>query len=515
MLRTTSLYFAKSALFALKIILLGCCISNSGAYAQEATNIEIKQIKELDEVHLNIDSIRTQVEDTAEMVKVLLSLANKEGLEANFVAAINYGVEAVNIAQEAKMSELELPSLGFLYYSYSNLGITEKANEYLQQLEVLNKENKNAKVQLYVHLSKASSFLENGNPQKAYEEIIEVENFRAENEDLQVSLDEEALIYQLKGTTYSDLKQLDSSSYFYNKALETFENDSIVYGFTKIGIIENAIKEKDFDHASSLLNAMEPFVYTTKDNRMEEYFLEVGMELAEKSDNKELALKNQSKLNDLKDKKNKNLKAITNSLLKEIKTQNENSDKKSNKNSFLYILLFAVLLISALLYWRKRNTLQNEVENNVLEEDNKEINIEKNALPVAKEKTAEKSENNSLYIPEETLASILEGLEKFEKSKDYLKQDISLSKLAGKIKTNNKYLSHVINVHKEHDFSNYINELRINYIINKIDKDPKYREYKIAYLAEESGFSSHSKFTSVFKKVKGLTPSEYIRSAKK
>jgi len=31
---------------------------------------------------------------------------------------------------------------------------------------------------------------------------------------------------------------------------------------------------------------------------------------------------------------------------------------------------------------------------------------------------------------------------------------------------------------------------------------------------DESGFSSHSKFTSVFKKVKGLTSSEYIRSLK-
>ena len=75
---------------------------------------------------------------------------------------------------------------------------------------------------------------------------------------------------------------------------------------------------------------------------------------------------------------------------------------------------------------------------------------------------------------------------------------------------NQRYLSHVIKTHKNSDFANYVNELRINYIVKKINENPDYLKYKISYLAELCGFSSHTRFTINFKKVTGTTPSVYI-----
>ena len=47
-----------------------------------------------------------------------------------------------------------------------------------------------------------------------------------------------------------------------------------------------------------------------------------------------------------------------------------------------------------------------------------------------------------------------------------------------------------------------INKLRINFIVEKLKSDPNFINYKISYLAETSGFSSHSTFATIFKSIK-------------
>lgn len=111
----------------------------------------------------------------------------------------------------------------------------------------------------------------------------------------------------------------------------------------------------------------------------------------------------------------------------------------------------------------------------------------------------------------ETEAKLLELLDDFEKGTSFTNKNMSLSFLAGELNTNTKYLSHLINRHKNSDFKTYINRLRINYIVDKLGNDEKYRQYKISILAEECGFSSHSKFASVFKQITDYSPSVYIK----
>ncbi|NPA07437.1 MAG: helix-turn-helix domain-containing protein [Chlorobi bacterium] len=111
----------------------------------------------------------------------------------------------------------------------------------------------------------------------------------------------------------------------------------------------------------------------------------------------------------------------------------------------------------------------------------------------------------------ETEAKLLELLNDFEKGTSFTNKNMSLSFLAGELNTNTKYLSHLINRHKNSDFKTYINRLRINYIVDKLINDEKYRQYKISILAEECGFSSHSKFASVFKQMTDHSPSVYIK----
>lgn len=117
-------------------------------------------------------------------------------------------------------------------------------------------------------------------------------------------------------------------------------------------------------------------------------------------------------------------------------------------------------------------------------------------------------------ITDTTLNQILEKLDDFEKNNEFIRKDTSLPKLSHQLNTNTTYLSEVIKQHKKNNFNGYINHLRIEYIIKKLNEDPILREYKISYLAEKSGFASREVFTITFKKEKGISPSHFIKELK-
>ncbi|WP_413785705.1 helix-turn-helix domain-containing protein [Elizabethkingia sp. HX XZB] len=110
---------------------------------------------------------------------------------------------------------------------------------------------------------------------------------------------------------------------------------------------------------------------------------------------------------------------------------------------------------------------------------------------------------------------LLQKLEKFENSTEYLSRNFTISNLASILDTNTKYIHAILKSHKSKNFSSYINKLKINYIITKLYEYPEYLNYKISYLANIGGFSSHSHFTQVFKKEATISPSEFIKQLKK
>ncbi|MCQ9638103.1 AraC family transcriptional regulator [Chryseobacterium sp. WG14] len=135
------------------------------------------------------------------------------------------------------------------------------------------------------------------------------------------------------------------------------------------------------------------------------------------------------------------------------------------------------------------------------------------------ESTSEKNNKSngiksSITITDETIKVLLLKLEKFEASKKYLRKDLSLTWMANNLSTNPKYLSEVIKIYKNHNFTSYINELRINYIIKKLYENPIYREYKITYLAEECGYITPKVFVNAFKQQTGFTPSYFVEQLK-
>jgi AraC-like DNA-binding protein len=100
---------------------------------------------------------------------------------------------------------------------------------------------------------------------------------------------------------------------------------------------------------------------------------------------------------------------------------------------------------------------------------------------------------------------LLGKLEKFESSLGYLKKDLKVEKLAVSFGTNYKYLSQVINYHKGMSYPDYISSLRIDYIVKRLEEDPKLRKYNFGIIAEEAGFGTAQQFTDVFRKKMGMS----------
>ena len=116
-----------------------------------------------------------------------------------------------------------------------------------------------------------------------------------------------------------------------------------------------------------------------------------------------------------------------------------------------------------------------------------------------------------IYLPISKLKLITEQLEKFEENECFLKSSITLSNLSPKLNTNSKYLSKTINVYKKKTFTQYINDLRIEYLIEKLNTDKTFKNYTIQAIATEIGFNTPNAFSRAFFKKTGMYPSEYIK----
>ena len=107
----------------------------------------------------------------------------------------------------------------------------------------------------------------------------------------------------------------------------------------------------------------------------------------------------------------------------------------------------------------------------------------------------------------DTRRSLLEKILEFMNDKQpYLDNDLTLDSLAKSIGLSSHHLSEILNQQANKNFYQFINEYRINFICELILAKP---DVNILDLAMEAGFSSKSTFNVVFKKIKGLTPSQY------
>ncbi|AJW62980.1 HTH-type transcriptional regulator ChbR [Elizabethkingia miricola] len=189
---------------------------------------------------------------------------------------------------------------------------------------------------------------------------------------------------------------------------------------------------------------------------------------------------------------------------------NEVKEKSKTINKLIYVLAaLATLSFFIILYLKQKNNRDSRNFKKFRESLNiQDITKEDINTGIRQDKTILNTSNTTL-VSSETEISILKGLDKFEKKLQFRKKGMTQGMLAAQLMTNSRYLTIIIKKYKADNFNNYINELRIKYILNKIETDRNYRKYKISFLAEDSGFSTPTLFTKAFKDIVGITPSKY------
>ncbi len=500
-----------------------------------------------------------QSADSLQKVRSLMLLATLNKRTGKHTEALLFAVNAAHLAGKINNTEWHLRISGFLSTTFRELGLIAEGKKYIEEADKANTGTSSSPlIQMFVHQEKAYYEIADKNYTKALGEVnlaLELLGGAPDSQAKHIFL---ATCYQLAGNCNLQLNNIMVAEDYLNKALQTLEGqDSELKGFVYQNLGELALKQGSANEAIKYLQMALDYA-ASSDNfnlkistykSLQSYYLLKG--------DKEKAISFQSDYMKLMEKQSLLTKAVSNALIEKFDYE---LGKTATKNIILYVTCLALLgtvicfvgytawlqkkertkylvYIDKLNYQKAASVLHaNHTDSafsatttftyndspyiftdNKLKGSNTILQHEGEAELVEEElQESAVDEKRTVYnIPKETEDRILSQLLTLEQGKFYLENDINLSYLAATLKINSKYLSLIINRHKGKDFNNYINELRINYIIDKLQHNAAYTSYKIAYLAQESGFSTHSKFTTAFKNVTGISPSAFISNLKK
>lgn len=239
------------------------------------------------------------------------------------------------------------------------------------------------------------------------------------------------------------------------------------------------------------------------------------------------------KLMTLDDSYEKNYKYLYNKINKEYDTKKLLEEKnKIEKNlrteKQIYALLFIMsILAGGYVYYRfyRMKKVYEERFNKIMNESNSKI-VQPKPIEIAVEK--EKTEHlPDLKNPEEldyfnkipginpnSVQTILNQLNQFELEEEFLNPQLSLKSLSETFSTNSTYLSKIINVYKEKNFNAYVNDLRMDYIVELMKNDWTILNKDIKELAQIAGFTSAESFSDNFQRKFEIKPSYFIKRLK-
>ena len=94
------------------------------------------------------------------------------------------------------------------------------------------------------------------------------------------------------------------------------------------------------------------------------------------------------------------------------------------------------------------------------------------------------------------------------------KPDFSLQQLADQVGSNYKYVSQVLNEFYGKSFKQVLNEQRVREACRMFNDTERYGNLTIEAIAANLGFNSRSNFTVTFKRITGISPSDFMKMAK-
>ena len=460
------------------------------------------------------DSLYQVSEEGLLKLRALMLTANIYQEKNNQVASIRYARQAYDYAIKENYYDWQARISGFLSTQYRNIGLLKEGKEYINKalevnLKVSSSVSKKMQMALIQQELAYYALLE-----RKYEDVLKhISNSNALLDELSDSpnhLYHKTSAEDLRGRAFLGLKRYQQAEESFLKALDflnSFDHGKgALSGYIYMGLGEVFVATKDDSLALNYFKLAEIPAKESKHLNLELALYKHFADLYKRNEDWESFQVYSNKL-DLLTNQDKSLKRAA---IEDVFNLNKKEREKSEMLAKIYLGIgIFIILLSVIFVFSYRNKKNKEYKKfQVLIADIKKEKEQENAEiePIIRNDSVKNKRVLSLEVEQK----ILDSLKRFELEAEFLKPTTSLSSLAAFCDTNTKYLSHVLNQNIGKDFNSYVNTLRVNYGIEKLQNDPAFRTYKISYLAEFLGFSSHSKFTAVFKEITDLPPSTFI-----
>jgi AraC-like DNA-binding protein len=435
------------------------------------------------------DSLALNAANKNQQIKSLMLVADILSKQEKRGEAIIKALEVLEIAKEEKDYVFQARIYGFLSSEYRSIGFLDKGKVFLNKGIEISRNIPDEK--------KVADFMAMGNYELAEYALEEKEYSKAiaylelalltykQEEDPQtryfmISNSEEMIghSYEGLGEIKKAISHFSKANLYINKA---GAGNSIWAASIYHGLGNAFLESKNIDSAGVYLN--KALVISEKSNHgslKESVFKSVSEYYNTIKELDSFAVYT-AKHNEQLNKNTEQKRLMINSAYNALNIQINNK----SSNNIIYIIVVIVFLLFIGIYYKKKALF-----------------------------STSKVKSPDIILSKKTEEDLAMKLKEFEESNKFLDKNMSLPTLIGLLNTNTKYFRTFIKNNKNTDYNNYINELRIQYVLDKFKTDKEYLNYKISYLADECGFSSHSKFSASFKNVTGISPSEYIRSIK-
>ena len=160
----------------------------------------------------------------------------------------------------------------------------------------------------------------------------------------------------------------------------------------------------------------------------------------------------------------------------------------SDKESFFYLDSYGIFLIAILLFYFVSYQLMIAPKSILTQANTRYL-------------------SSNLTQPEADAA--IEALHRLMKEEQLFKnQKLTVNEVADQLQISRQQLSEILNVHMGVRFQDLLNQYRVEAFIVCLQEE-QYQNYTLLGIANEVGFSSKSSFNAIFKKLKGMTPSQY------
>lgn len=338
------------------------------------------------------------------------------------------------------------------------------------------KKSKNYLVNAYFKINKAAIYIKLKKYKESLYELNSVQKYLESKKDLKSLVD----LYYYKAISLNKNKDIKNSIiYFYkvdsiNKIINDF-NPKFINAYNYL-----------IDYHKKMNNNFNVIEYSTKLLQIKDTLQERHNELY-----KNIYWKYE-------------LPKIINSKQEEISYLNIRSKWQKR------IIIFSIVISSffIFLFWRQKKKSKQLKEKFDSLMNHQHYQIENNENKVLDENEI----ISKLNISETIVVDIVAKLERFENEKGYLQQDITIDYLVNLFDSNSNYVSKIINHVKKKSISQYINDLRIEYVVEQLKIQKNWRKFTIQALAFEIGFSSADSFARAFTKKTGLKPSYFIKN---